>query len=53
MQGTVTYHKPRERLTENEKAGVDGLAVNGISPTVKPEDPTAAANIDFVIGGEP
>ena len=53
MQGIITYLKPREELTENEKAGVDGLTANGISPTVKPEDPTAAANIDLVIDGEP
>ena len=53
LLGTITYEKPRSELTDNERAGIDGLAANGISPTVKLEDPTAAANIDLEIGGEP
>ena len=52
MLGTITYKKPRELLTDNEKACVDWLAYNGISPTVNKEDPNAAANIDLTIEGE-
>ena len=52
MLGTVTYKKPRELLTDNEKACVDWLARNGISPTVNMEDPGAPANIDLTIDGE-
>ena len=53
MRGTVTYEKPRDELTDNERAGIDGLAANGVSLTVKFEVPTAAANIDLEIDGEP
>ena len=52
-KGLITYEKPRELLTDNEKAGIDGLAANGISLTVTAEDPVAAANIDLEINGEP
>lgn len=53
MLGAITYEKSRDELTDNERAGVDSLAANGISATVKLENPTAAANIDLVIDGEP
>ena len=47
------YKKPRELLTDNEKACVDWLERNGISPVVNAEDPAAPANIDLTIDGEP
>ena len=50
--GYVTYEKPRERLTANEKACVDWLALNGVSLTVNDEDPAAPANIDLTIDGK-
>ena len=53
MPGVITYEKPREELTDHEQACVDWLAYNGISPTVKLEDPIARANIDLDIDGEP
>ena len=51
--GHVTYEKPRELLTQNEKACIDWLALNGMSVIVNAEDPAAPANIDLAIGGEP
>ena len=53
MLGIVTYEKPREELTDNERACIDWLARNGVSLTVKAEDPKALANIDLEIDGEP
>lgn len=50
---TAIYEKQREELEEHEKAGVDWLCSHGIVPTVKLEDPKAAANIDFEIWGQP
>lgn len=47
------YEKPRASLEPHEKKGVDWLVKNGIRPTVKQEDPTAPANIDFEIDGQP
>ena len=52
MRGSVTYEKPRDELTDNERACVGWLAFNGISLTVNAEDPGAAANIDLTIDGE-
>ncbi len=53
MLGTIKYKKPREELTDNERACVDWLVRNGVSLTVKAEDPKALANIDLEIDGEP
>lgn len=46
------YEKPRERLEEHERAGVDHLVRNGKHPVVRAEDPGAKANIDFLIDGD-
>lgn len=48
----VRYLKPRESLTDNERAGVDHLAANGFSAVVNHEDPNAPANIDLTINGQ-
>ena len=45
------YEKPREALTDNERAGVDHLLDNGHIVTVLKEDSSAAANIDLSIDG--
>ena len=40
-------------LTECECFAIDALSENGISLTVRAENPAAAANIDLEISGEP
>lgn len=52
ISGGAIYEKPREALEDHEKAGVDHLVRNGITPVVRAEDPTAKANIDFEIDGD-
>lgn len=47
----VDYEKPREKLEEHEKAGVDYAQLHGFRLTVKLEDGGARANIDFEICG--
>lgn len=49
----VTYIKPEEQLTDNEKKGIACLSSNGFSVIVNREDPKALANIDLSINGEP
>lgn len=53
LMGDAFYEKPRAELEEHEKKGVDWLLKNGIRPTVKQEDPTAKANLDFEIDDQP
>ena len=53
LMGDAYYEKPRAELEDHEKKGVDWLLGHGIRPTVKREDPTAKANLDFEIDGQP
>lgn len=45
------YIKPREALSDNERAGVDYLRSRGFRMSVIPEDPTANMNLDLSING--
>lgn len=46
----IIYEKPESALLPHERIGVEMLQKNGISITVKKEDPKAKSNIDFLIG---
>lgn len=48
----VSYLKPRDRLTGNEKKGIDHLSSRGFKLIVNHEDHKAAANIDLTINGD-
>lgn len=47
------YEKSRSSLEDHEKKGVDWLVGQGIRPIVKQENPSAPANVDFEIDGQP
>lgn len=50
-QGKVLYAKPRLLLNEQERAGIDYLAIRGFDVETVAENPIAPANLDVSING--